>query len=408
MTDTEKLTVAISLEGQDVELGELVSSRGRIYFKYFPDFIDRGIEISPFKMPLSEEVLSAEATPFDGLFGVFEDSLPDGWGRLLLDRSLLSRGISLNDINPLDRLAYVGSGGMGALIYQPKISTGYTSESRLELDAIAADMQHVLEGQSSEVIDELLALGGSSGGARPKIFVGYNPETEHLIHGVEELPEGYDHWIIKFPTSTDPADIGQIEYAYYKMAIDTGIEMNPCRLFQSHSGRLYFGTKRFDRVDNQRLHMHSAAGLMHDNFRLSTMDYGHLMDCAFQLERHVGAFEKILRLASFNVFAHNKDDHSKNVSFLMNHIGSWQLAPTYDLTFSTSSHGLHSTTVAGESRKPDRKHLLELAAEFGIKNPDVIIDQCRDVISQWKAYANECDVSRESSNAIGKVIGESV
>ncbi len=204
------------------------------------------------------------------------------------------------------------------------------AEFRIELDEIANATQQTIAGTASEVLGELFRLGGSSGGARPKILVGYNPENQHLIKADKELPLGYKHWLIKFPSSFDSSDIANIEYAYYKMAIDAGIEMSPCQLFKGQSGKVYFGTKRFDRKGNNRLHLHSAAGIMHDNFRLSALDYGHLMDCAFQLEKDVKAYEKVLRLAAFNVFANNRDDHSKNFSFLMDATGSWRLAPAYD------------------------------------------------------------------------------
>lgn len=404
MTGVEKLIVSISLGRQEIELGELVSLRKKIYFKYYPEFIDRGIQISPFKMPLSDKLLSADPEPFDGLFGVFNDSLPDGWGQLLLNRALSSRGILLSQISPMDRLAYVGLGGMGALIYRPEIGPKYDSREKLELDSIALQVNHVLEGTSSDVIEELFALGGTSGGARPKIFAGYNPATDNLIHGSADLPDESEDWIIKFPSSSDPIDIANIEYAYYKMALDAGIEMNQCRLFTGDSGKKYFGTKRFDRVDGQRLHMHSASGLMHDNFRLSNMDYGHLMDCAFKLENHVTAYEKVLRLAAFNIYAHNRDDHSKNFSFLMDHDGDWRLAPAYDLTFSSSSHGLHSTMIAGESKTPGRKHLLELAKHFSMKNPNEIIDRVQDTISNWSKYAINNGVETSSMNLIKKTI----
>ena len=404
MTGVEKLIVSISLGRQEIELGELVSLRKKIYFKYYPEFIDRGIQISPFKMPLSDKLLSADTEPFDGLFGVFSDSLPDGWGQLLLNRALSSRGVLLSQISPMDRLAYVGLGGMGALIYRPEISPEYDSRKKLDLDSIALQVNHVLEGTSYDVIEELLALGGTSGGARPKIFAGYNPDTDNLIHGSTDLPDGSEFWIIKFPSSSDPIDIANIEYAYYKMALDAGIEMNQCRLFTGDSGKKYFGTKRFDRVNDQRLHMHSASGLMHDNFRLSNMDYGHLMDCTFKLENHVTAYEKVLRQAAFNIYAHNRDDHSKNISFLMDHDGAWRLAPAYDLTFSSSSHGLHSTMIAGESKTPGRKHLLELAKYFSMKNPNEIIDRVQDTISNWSKYAITNGVESRSMNLIKKTI----
>ncbi len=223
----------------------------------------------------------------------------------------------------------VGTNGRGALTYRPAIDSLQSSGIQLELDAIARKTKKVLERSSTDIIEELYRLGGSSGGARPKIFVGYNSAKDHLIQGTELLPEGYEHWIIKFSSSRDPPDIAQIENAYHKMALNAGLEMSPCKLFKGASGKQYFGARRFDRESNKRIHMHSAAGLMHDNFRLSSMDYGHLMDAAFRLENHVGAYEKVLRLATFNVFARNRDDHSNNVSFLMNHRGEWRLSPAY-------------------------------------------------------------------------------
>jgi serine/threonine-protein kinase HipA len=184
------------------------------------------------------------------------------------------------------------------------------------------------------------------------------------------------------------------------MALAAGLEMAESRLFTTASGKQYFGTERFDRNHNKRLHMHSASGLLHDNFRYSNLDYGHIMDSAFSLENHVDAYNKVLRLAAFNVYSHNRDDHSKNMSFLMDENGNWQLAPAYDLTFSSSSHGLHSTMVAGESKNPGRKHLIELAEVFSVKKPKVIIDQVQRVLSKWHDYASECGVSESSKKMI--------
>jgi serine/threonine-protein kinase HipA len=404
MIGTEKITVSLSLEGQDFDVGELVLSNRKIYFKYNPGFLDKGLNLSPIRLPYTNNIVSAEYEPFEGLFGVFNDSIPDGWGRLLLDRTLTSKGINVADITPLDRLAYVGSGGMGALVYKPEIESGKIDLSGPELDTIALEINQVLEGTSPEIIEKLFIIGGSSGGARPKIFVGYNSQTGKLIHGIGSLPEDYAHWIIKFPSSSDNREIANIEFAYHKMALLAGIEMSECKLFEGKSGRVYFGTKRFDRLGNNRLHMHTASGIMHDNFRMSAMDYGHLMDCAFRLENHVHAYEKILRLAAFNVYAHNRDDHSKNFSFLMNAKGEWQFAPAYDLTFSYSGYGFHSTMVAGESKNPGRKELLKLATLFGIKNATTIIEQVQEAINRWDEMAKESGVSKENRQSIKKIL----
>jgi serine/threonine-protein kinase HipA len=232
MEPIEQLEVYLRFSDTPIEVGQMVADNGTIFFKYDAAFLERGLAISPFKLKLSDAILTPETTIFDGLFGVFNDSLPDGWGRLLLDRTLLSKGISLNQITPLDRLAYVGSGGMGALTYKPNLNSEVQADKLLELDEISQEMNKVLEGTPSDILEELFNLGGSSGGARPKIFIGFNPETEHIIYGSERLPEAYEHWIIKFASSNDPVDIANIEYAYYKMALDAGIEMNSCKLFK--------------------------------------------------------------------------------------------------------------------------------------------------------------------------------
>jgi serine/threonine-protein kinase HipA len=404
MTGINKLFVSLLFSGNNYDVGELVLSDQKIYFRYNTDFLITGLNLSPIKLPFTGDIASADKQPFDGLFGLFNDSLPDGWGRLLLDRLLSAKGIDIIKITPLDRLAYVGSRGMGALVYRPEIKPEKTTYLFPELDILAAEMNHILQGNSSEIIEELYILGGSSGGARPKIYVTYNPFTDDLIQGTDNVPEGYDKWIIKFPSSSDSREIANIEFAYHKMALLAGNEMSECRLFKGKSGQNYFGTKRFDRLPNNRLHAHTASGLMHDNFRMSTMDYGHLMDCAFRLEKHIKAHEKVFRLAAFNVYSHNRDDHSKNFSFLMNAKGEWKFAPAYDLTFSYSGYGFHSTMIAGESKNPGRKDLMKLATHFGLKNAGSIIEEVQEAINQWGAIASEYGISRETRSSIQSVM----
>ncbi len=406
MENIKSILVSLCIEDQDYEVGEMVRDNRTLYFRYHSDFLKTELNISPIKLPFNSDINSATHEPFEGLYGVFNDSLPDGWGTLLLDRTLASKGINIQNITPLDRIAYVGDNGMGALCYKPNFDEDVSISSDIELDIIAQEMNHILKGSDSDIIEELFTLGGSSGGARPKIFVGYNPITKELMHGHQKLAEDFDDWIIKFPSSSDPKEIANIEYAYHKMALKAGLEMSDCKLFTGRLGQTYFGTKRFDRNRGERLHIHTASGLMHDNFRMSTMDYGHLMDCAFQLEKHVKAYEKVLRLAAFNVFAHNRDDHSKNFSFLMNAKGNWCFAPVYDLTFSNSAYGFHSTMVAGESKNPGRKQLLELGKHFGIKKPELILDEVQEAISHWNSIAKECGVSQSAISAVEKAINE--
>jgi serine/threonine-protein kinase HipA len=396
----QTLKVFLKFSHEEILVGELVTDKGVVYFRYSKDFLNSGYELSPYKLPLSEETFQADKIPFEGLFGVFDDSLPDGWGRLLLDKKLLKQGVLPQEIGPLDRLAHVGENGSGALIYRPFYEKTPLSQNKLDLDIIAKNSLEVYEGTSEEIVDNLYSLGGSSGGARPKIEVGYNPETKKIISDQKQLPDGYEHWIIKFPSSIDLPDIANVEYAYYLMARDAGIEISDSLLLAGDSDKNYFATKRFDRIKNDRLHKISAAGLLNDNFRMSTLDYGHLMDAGFKLERDVKVYEKVLRLAAFNIFTHNRDDHSKNFSFLMDNKGAWQFAPAYDLTFSTSSHGMHSTTIAGAGDNPGIKHLQELASEFGVKNLPQIIEQVTSVTEKWKKYAAKSGVTEDTTTVI--------
>ena len=399
MGKNKKIKAFLNLE-KKIEIGDMIENEGKIYFKYHPDFVVSGLEISPFKLKLSNEILVPKEQHFDGLFGVFSDSIPDGWGKLLLDRKLLSLGINLNDISALDRLAYLDKNAVGAISYQPEYENDYNDLHQIDLDVISNEIETVLSGTSEDVIDELFQLGGSSGGARPKILVGFNPKTEELLYGKSDLPDGFEHWIIKFPSSNDLKDIALIEFTYNQMAKNSGIEVNEFRLFKSKKGNYFFGSKRFDRNHNEKLHLHSVCGLLHDNFRMSTLDYGHIMDCAFTLEKDFNAYAKVLRLATFNVLAHNRDDHSKNFSFLMDKNGNWKFAPAYDLTFSNSSFGFHSTTVAGESKNPTLEHLKELAKHFGIKNPNSIFEEVKSSISEFNSLGNNIGITKDSMKLI--------
>ncbi|GJM65010.1 toxin HipA [Persicobacter diffluens] len=389
-------------EDQQLPVGELVQYDRRILFKYHPEILDRNLSLSPIKLPLTKEVVDMSAFSFDGLAGVFNDSLPDGWGRLLLDRKLTAMGLPFQQLTPLDRLTYVGQNGPGALVYYPEMEQESTTTQVL-LEQWEHECNEIYDGASSDLLESLFQAGGSSGGARPKVNLLYKPKSDTLRKG-NVAEEGEEHWLIKFPSSLDMSDISNVEYAYYLMAQEAGIFMSPCRLFFGESGKPYFGTKRFDRIGNHRLHMHSASGLMHDNFRLSNMDYGHLMDGAFQLQKDVRCYEDVLRLATFNIFGHNRDDHSKNFSFLMDQKGTWTMAPAYDLTFSNSGHGFHSTMVAGESQNPGSKHIKELAKYFSVNNVNQIIEQVKDTLSNWPQFANQAGVTEASKKAIAKTI----
>lgn len=350
--------------------------------------------------------MSPTASHFDGLFGVFSDSIPDGWGKLLLDRKLITQGINTNQISALDRLTFLDQNSLGAISYEPQFENNFNFNKNIDLDNISNEIIDIQKGISIDDIEEMFLLGGSSGGARPKIHIGFNPETNEIINGNSKLKSGFEHWIIKFPASNDLEDISKIEFIYNQMARNAGIEVADFKLFKTEKGKYFFGTKRFDRLENEKIHLHSVAGLLHDNFRMSTLDYGHIMDCGFNLEKNVQVYDKILRLATFNVLSHNRDDHSKNFSFLMDKYGTWKFAPAYDLTFSNSSFGFHSTSISGENKNPQLKHLFQLAKHFDVKKPNLIFDDVANAINQFKVLTNNIEVNKETTNLIERNINK--
>ena len=222
---TELLTVYLDASTERRKVGRLALKDRQILFEYDAAFIASGIEISPIKLPLKSGVFVSDDKIFDGLFGVFNDSLPDGWGRLLLDRTIEKQGIDRRQLNPLDRLAYVGQHGMGALSYEPDQKCAAADGGNLALDKLAEESAIVLAGENEEVFEELLRLNGSSSGARPKIMAQVSADKSKIIHGLQSPQDGFDPWIIKFPSSQDARDIGAVEYAYSLMAKEAGVEM---------------------------------------------------------------------------------------------------------------------------------------------------------------------------------------
>ncbi len=322
-------------------------------FEYDSEWLLSGFSISPFSLPLEKKVFMPDVLPFDGLFGVFADSLPDGWGRLLVDRLMRKNNINPEEVGNLERLAIVGSSGMGALTYRPIVNLKHENKE-MTLDAIAKECEKILNSKESNDLDALFIKGGSSGGARPKILT----------------KVGGEDWIIKFPSTYDDKNIGKQEYEYALCAKECGIEMPEVRLFESKKTEGYFGVKRFDRNgedENQKVHMISASALLETSHRIPNLDYNILMRLTLQLTKSMEECEKLFKLMCFNVFAHNRDDHSKNFSYL--YIESekrWVLSPAYDLTYSSSIGGEHATTVNGNGTNPGKKELLAVAKNIGL------------------------------------------
>lgn len=327
-------------------------------FEYSASYLQSGTSISPFHLPLSSEVFIAKRDPFDGGFGAFDDSLPDGWGRLILDRYLKSQGIG--NLTLLQRLALVGSTGRGALEYRPDFSEVASSQT-LDFDKLAKDAEKVLTTQySGEGLQVLYQQGGSPGGARPKVFV--------TIDNAE--------WLVKFKATTDNDSIGETEYKYSLLAKQCGIEMPETRLFEGK----YFGVKRFDRSPKGKIHTISAAGLLHANYREPSLDYEALLQACHILTKDMGEVKKLFRLMVFNIVIKNRDDHAKNFSFQLID-NEFKLSPAYDLLPSRGFNGFHTTTV-NSSGEPAMQDIQAVAHKIGInkKQAKTIIEQVFDVV----------------------------
>ena len=331
---------------------------GLCAFEYDAEWLASGVSISPYYLPLRREVFVAKRTPFNGNFGVFDDSLPDGWGNLVLDRYLRSQGKDPARLTALQRLALVGSTGRGALEYRPDMSV-VSEDAAVDLDKLAAEAEKILTTEYNGVgLDELYKYAGSSGGARPKVFV--------KIDGRE--------WLVKFRASTDRPDAGEIEYRYSLLAKECGIKMPETRLFE---GR-YFGVERFDRISEGKIHTVSAAGLLNANYREPSLDYSGLLKLCLNLTRNMEQVYALFRQMVFNVLIKNRDDHAKNFSFQLIG-GEWRLSPAYDLLPSDGFNGYHTTTVNG-SGDPAEKDILALADEARLSR-----SRATDIIEEIKS-----------------------
>jgi len=405
----EQIAVGLDFGKEIISVGRLAIRNGVIYFEYDADFLKQGLNLSPHILPLEPGVKSFDRHLFNGLPGAFNDSLPDGWGRLLFDRFLRSEELLPNDASPLDRLAYVGHTGMGALVYDPDHGDSH-SDTKVSLDKLAQQAADVLEGNAGEVIAELLTLNGSSAGARPKAMIGVDANHENIIHGISDIPRTHRHWLVKFSNTEDGIDTGAVEYVYSIMAKKAGIDMMDTHLFEAGKGAGYFASLRFDRNTPEgegRVHAHTACGILHSDFRTPSLDYKDLISLTQGLTRDIREAEKMYCLAVFNVLAHNQDDHSKNFTYLMNSGGQWKLSPAYDLTFSSGPGGEQSATVAGKGKNINLTDLQELAHKVGIQQEFTaqVIEKTQDALSNWSRLAKEYGVHNDTAALIQKKLG---
>ncbi|MDD6022147.1 MAG: type II toxin-antitoxin system HipA family toxin [Acutalibacteraceae bacterium] len=392
---------------------------GMVGFQYDEEFLKSNIEISPVKMPLSTATYTFPALPeqtFHGLPGMVADSLPDKFGNIVINRYLESQGRTADSLSVIEKLCYTGKRGMGALEYEPSQELTTINET-VDLDAltklaseILSEKEQIHIEKNDNLMAQLMECGSSVGGARAKTLIAWNPETNDIRSGQINAGKGYEYWLLKFDniknnkdkdSRPDDGEYTKVEYAYYLMALDAGIEMSECRLYKEN-GSAHFMTKRFDRkgVKGEKLHMQSLCALAHMDFN-SPRVYSY--EAAFavmkQLKLPYNDFVQLFRRMVFNEYAKNYDDHTKNISFLMDKKGVWSLSPAYDVTFSYRKDSIwvsaHQMLINGKSDNITKEDMLKVAEKAGIKKSDAIksIEQVINSVSKWEHFAEKFGMS---------------
>jgi serine/threonine-protein kinase HipA len=382
------------------------------FFEYTPEFRADGLPVAPLTLPLESRIYSfpelAQNT-FHGLPGLLADSLPDRFGNAVIDAWLQRQGRTTGDLDPVERLCYVGGRGMGALEFEPATGPAPAEDDVLEVDRLVALASEILtqRGQLGVTLDaeglaQILRVGTSAGGARAKAVVGWNPRTLEVRSGQLDLPAGFSHWILKFDgvrgnrdrELDDPAGYGLVEYAYSEMARAAGIEMSECRV-HAEGQHHHFMTRRFDRSGGSgRIHMLSLGAIAHFDFNQpGAYSYEQAFAVAEQLELPASSREQLFRRMVFNLVARNQDDHVKNIAFLMDPAGKWTLSPAFDVTYSYNREGRftsrHQMTVNGKRSDFVVQDLVAAAQHALLPRGRArrILEQAVDVVAGWDVFA---------------------
>lgn len=400
---------------------------GLCAFEYSPDWIKSGIEISPIKLPLSDRIYQFPALSketFRGLPGAFADTLPDDFGNAVIDAWLARIGREKLSFTVLERLLYTGSRGIGALEYAPAIEKDLHDSVKIELESLVTMAQSVLDQrmqiqhefdteQPQEALSAIMQVGTSAGGARPKAVIGINRDRTEIRSGQVDLPEGFEHYILKFDgvvehassreTFGDPQGYGRMEYAYYLMAQAAGIEMAPSELLIDGQ-RAHFMTKRFDRIGNRKIHYQSLCAMDHADYKQpGQYSYEQLFSLMRVLRFKKSQALQMYRRMVFNLVARNQDDHTKNFGFLLDTDNQWQLAPAFDMAYSykPGSPWVNSHQLSLNGKRDDfvRKDLLVVADRFR-KEASAIIDEVVEVVSHWQDFARDAQVNEAFAKRI--------
>jgi serine/threonine-protein kinase HipA len=400
-------------------------------FRYDQKFLHQGIALSPILMPLTHIDSKTtyvftprdrlDFTTFRGLPPFIADILPDRFGNTIIDAWLSKQGRTPQSFTPIERLCYIGKRGMGALEFRPAIRTGLEKIVDVDIEALIMLSETILSERKKlktniikkDAIQDILRVGTSAGGARPKAIIAYNEQTKDIISGqIAAIPDGFEHYLLKLDGVTDkdagaPTSFGRIEYAYYKMATDCSINMTECRLLEKDH-RAHFMTRRFDRPGGgEKLHIQTLCALADMNYNYSTKwSYEQLFSIIRTLGLPHPAIEEQYRRMVFNVVARNCDDHTKNVSFVMNRDGKWSLSPAYDISYAYDPRGVwcyqQQMSVNGKFADFNFDDLEKVGKMQGVKKYKYIIEQICDIVSKWPDYAKGAGIEKKVYAPIGK------
>ena len=402
----------------DKKIGTLLLKDGIIYFEYHKEFKNTNLDISPLKLPLSLNGIytNNDDKYFEQLPGVFHDSLPDKFGTKIIQIYFESKGISSYELNPIQKLMFVGDKSIGAITYKPSLNISNTTYNELiELNEFYNNAKKVIQGNSIEVVDEMLHFmdsAASVGGARAKAVIAYNKNTKEIKSGLNDnLPNNFEHYLIKFDIQNEKgysSDYTKLEYIYMSMAKEVGINIPDIELLQ-HGNLSHFLIKRFDRINNKRIHLHSVAGLTHTNFNLP-MHYSY--DELFRLTRYLtGSQSDVIeqyRRMVFNIIGRNQDDHAKNFSFMMNEDGQWSITPAYDITYANGAGYTknHQLSLLGKVNNFTIEDLLNIAKIHSIKEVDAIdiVKKTQSIFSIFEKKAKEYKINQVFIDEINKNI----
>lgn len=396
--------------GETVLAGQIAQNPRGVYFQYDPGYLEHH-NLSPFKLGFNSSLPKGPPTPHSGLHGVFADSLPDGWGLLLMDRVFRRHGIQPHQITALDRLAYVGDHGMGALTYSPVSEILQPEGDQLiDIARLGTEAEALYEGTADEVLPQL-AVGGTSAGARPKTLVYFDPEDRARVATVQRT--GWEPWLVKFSAKTTLLgyEEGLCEAAYLRMANQAGIDVPEWVLVDAPTDSpaiAWLATRRFDCTASRgwqgRYHAHTLCGLLDADFRQPSLDYEDIIKVSQVLCQRPAAGKEQFKRAIFNLFAGNQDDHSKNWTFLLDDLGDWHVSPAYDVTFSPTPYGEHTTAFGGYGKAPVLKAMKALARQANFRDwaqAQRVMEGVVDALRQWDSVSVSLGVSKETRKMVG-------